>query len=501
MIPVTEAKRYTKAGWHHRWKALAIAWLICLPGWAGVQMLPSQYQSSARLLADADAVLGALLRGIAIDSVPTAQVDILQRTLLSRPNLERVIARTDLDMRVDSIEARERILQDLARKIRITVQARSLFTINYTDADPQVARGVVQALLDLFIEKATATDRQQMESAQTFVSQQIAEYETQLRQAEQRRAEFRSRYLDLLPDGPTGVTGLEQARSRLQRLRGELEDARQRHNLMRQQLEATPATLSAAEAGGDGRLADAERTLRELRLRFTDQHPAVIEQRNIVAELRTSTGRATPRTGSIPNPLYEQLRLRAVEAEMQFGSLERQIRDEQATIERLEALARGAPQLQAEFINLDRDYNVVRQNYEELLARREALQIAGAARTGADRVRLEVVDPPLAPTSPSGPNRLLLSLGVLAVGLGAGLGLAVLLVVADRSFYTVQDLRKIGLPVLGAVSLVRPPTRHTFGTVTFVGCLGLLLAAFGAIVAAGPALVAHLPPLLARFTA
>ena len=71
-------------------------------------------------------------------------------------------------------------------------------------------------------------------------------------------------------------------------------------------------------------------------------------------------------------------------------------------------MARGAPQLQAESLNLDRDYNVLRGNYENLLARRESIQIAGAARAGAERVRLDVIDPPTLPTEPVSPNRPLL---------------------------------------------------------------------------------------------
>src|SRR5947209_1757158 len=76
-------------------------------------------------------------------------------------------------------------------------------------------------------------------------------------------------------------------------------------------------------------------------------------------------------------------------------------------------MARNAPEVQAQFANLDRDYNIIRRNYEELLARRESVNIAEAARTGSDRVTLEVVDPPTMPTVPTSPKRLLLAVGVL----------------------------------------------------------------------------------------
>src|SRR3954453_6016870 len=147
-------RRFGSAAWPHRWKALALSWVLCVAGWIGVSLMPDHYQSSTRIYADADAVLSQLLRGIALDSSPASQVELLQRTLLSRPNLERVVARTDLDMRVTSPLAREGLLRQLEKDIKITAQTRNLFTITYTDRQPRIARDVVQALLNLFIEQA-----------------------------------------------------------------------------------------------------------------------------------------------------------------------------------------------------------------------------------------------------------------------------------------------------------------------------------------------------------
>jgi polysaccharide chain length determinant protein (PEP-CTERM system associated) len=505
-------QRYAVAGWRHRWKALALSWVVCIAGWAAVTKLPDQYMASARMYADADAILGQTLRGIAVDGATANQVDTLQRTLLSRPNIERVIARTDLDLRVTNAAEREELVQKLTREIKLVPQTRNLFKLEYSDHDPQVAHSVVQTLLNLFIERVSGNDRQQMDNARTFIGQQLASYEQQLRQAEQRRAEFRARYIELLPNDQLGGSSrFEASRARLAQLRGELEDAKTRRDLIAQQLERTPAML-APEAvagggggGGGGRLADAERTLRELLLTYTDQHPAVVAQRSIIAGLRAGGGggearapagsatgsAATTRPGSRPNPMREPLQLRLVDAEAELASLERQVRAEAAEMERLETLARTAPQVQAQFLNLDRDYTVLLRNYEELLARRESLQIAGAARTGADQVRLEVVEPPTVPQNPTGPNRPLFYAAVLVVGIGAGVALAGLFTLLDTSVYTLSELRQFGLPVIGAVSPAQ--TRPWVGgAVVFGGAFSILFVAFGAVLAGGPALVARI---------
>jgi polysaccharide chain length determinant protein (PEP-CTERM system associated) len=488
MDPLSLLRGQLAAAWRWRWPALAFSWLVCLAGWAGVQTLPDQYQASARIYADADAILGQTLRGIAVDGATAAQVETLQRTLLARPNLERIVARTDLDLRVTDEASRERLIRSLERDIRLQPQARNLFRLEYADSDPRLAHDVVRATLNLFIERAATNDRQQMENARSFVSQQIAAYETQLREAERRRADFRARYLELLPND-AGFSRLEQSRSRLQQLRGELEDMRVRRDLLKQQVEATPAMLAPEAVGGGagGPVAQAERELRELRLRFTDDHPAVQQQRRVIAELRQSGGGGAGRAAAArprANPVREQLQGRLIEVEADLQSLERQVRVEEGEVERLEALARGAPQVQAEFMNLDRDYSVLRRNYDELLARRESLQIAGAARSGADQVRLEVIEPPVVPTEPSGPKRLLLSAVVLVLGLGAGGALAFLLGLTDRSFRSIHDLRRIGLPVLGAISSLTERRRRG-GAAAFGGAVALLLLCFGAVATRG----------------
>jgi polysaccharide chain length determinant protein (PEP-CTERM system associated) len=506
MNVLAEVKRYAAAAWRHRWKALALAWVICLAGWAYVYTLPNQYRSSARIHADADAVLGQLLQGIAVDSRPASQVEVLQRTLFSRPNLERVAARTGLDLRADSAASREAMLTKLGSSLSIGLQTRNLFTITYTDQDARMARDVVQALLTLFMERATAHDRQQMENARTFVSQQIQAYEAQLREAEQRRAEFRTRYAELLPnENAGGATGLEAARQRLIAVRGTLQDATARRDRLKQEMDQTPPTLRPTEtAAGNAAVAEAERTLRQLRLTYTDQHPAVAAARNALAEARASGGGGgaqRPGAPAPPNPEYTRVRSQYFESEQAFNVAERAARQEQTNVERLENLARTVPQLQAQFANLDRDYAVLRRSYEELLERRESVQLAGAARSEADRVRLEVIDPPTVPLTPIGPNRVLFASMALAVGLGAGLALAFLLVLLDRTFYTLADLRKLGIPVLGGISSTDPPRRQGFAYATFACAFGLLIAVFGAVMVGGPTLIARIPNLIGRFVA
>lgn len=488
--------RYAAAAWTWRWAAIATSWVICLAGWVFVSTIPNLYQSSAQIYIDADAVLTPLLRGLAIDSSTSNDVDILQRTLLSRPNLAKLISKTDLDMRATTADARERLIQTLTTSIRIQPQTRSLFTIEYTDPDPKVARDVVQTIITLFVESATGNSRGDMENARQFLQRQINTYEDKLRLVERQRADFQSRYADVLP-GASGSSGLETARSQVQTLQGQVIDTTARRNLLKQEMAATPPLLvtetDGVPGGGGGRsatLIEAERNLQQLRLRFTDQHPDVIAARNLAAALRASpTADAGPAAGpsarsrSVPNPVFEQLKVRLIDAESTLASLQRQVGEATKDQARLEAVVHGAPGVAAEYVNMNRDYDVLRKNYDELLARRESMRIGAAADSEADKVKLRIVNPPQVSALPVSPNRRLLIIGVLAAGLAGGAGIAFLLIQLDSGFYTVQDLRGIGLPVMGGISLQDdgPHRLRTVGVAAFAASVFLLVAVFGGV--------------------
>ena len=511
---------YLRAAWRRRWTGVIVSWLVCGVGWVGVYLVPNIYESTARLYVDADAVLTPLLRGIAADSAPTTQLEILQRTLLSRPNLEKLISKTDLDLTLNGQSDRERLMTRLAADIKVVPQTKNLFTITYRDKHAKLAHDVVQTLLTIFVESATGTNRTDMENARRFLERQISSYEQQLRGAEKRRADFRAHYPDILPsdNGASGVPALEGARTSATSLEGKLQDVIISRDALKQEVENTPPMLvvetGAAYVPGQAgapprtRVQEAEDQLRMLLLKDTDQHPDVIAQRKLIDLLKTEEAKAgaarvppggvgsatagAPKTPapdpnvlkrSLPNPVYDQLKVKLIESDTQIVSLTRQ-RDEAIRYrDRLEKVQREQPGLMAEYQNMDRDYTVLRRNYEELLSRLQSANIAQAADTQADKVKLQVIDPPEIPRLPAAPNRLLLVSLVLLAGLSAGVGVTILVGQLDRSFSTVDDLRGLGLPVLGGISVLgMAPLRQRFMSVLRFGfAVAVLVGIYGGL--------------------
>jgi polysaccharide chain length determinant protein (PEP-CTERM system associated) len=505
--------QYLRAAWRRRWMGVIVAWLICGIGWVAVYTIPNQYESGARLFVDADAVLTPLLRGLAADSAPTTQLEILQRTLLSRPNMEKLVSKTDLDLTLNSPSDRERLLTRLGNEIHVTPQTKNLFTINYRDKSPKLAHDVVQTLLTIFVESATGGSRTDMENARRFLERQIQSYEQQLRGAEKRRADFRARYIEILPaDNNPNVPALEGARTNAQQLEGRLQDALISRDALKQEVENTPPMLVVESGGPNGgtingqpvktKVQEAEEQLRMLLLKDTDQHPDVIAQRKLIQSLKTApkdpptpdeiaAKQAAARDPSanaikrsLPNPVYEQLKVKLIEADTGIITLQRQRDDAVRYRERLEKVQREQPGLIAEYQNMDRDYTVLRRNYEELLGRLQSANIAQAADTQADKVKLQIIDPPEIPRLPVAPNRMLLVTGVLLGGLMTGAGLTVLFGQLDRSFSTVDELRNLGLPVLGGISVLGliPLRQRLMTVVRFGAAVAVLVCVYGGLV-------------------
>ena len=146
--------------------------------------------------------------------------------------------------------------------------------------------------------------------------------------------------------------------------------------------------------------------------------------------------------------------------------------------------SREQPGLIAEYQNMDRDYNVLRRNYEDLLGRLQSANIAQAADTQADKVKLQVIDPPEIPRLPVAPNRILLVSLVLVGGIAAGIGVTVFLGQLDRSFSTVDDLRTLGLPVLGGISVLGlvPLRLRLMAVLRFGAAAAVLVCIYGGLI-------------------
>lgn len=500
-----EFLRHARGVWRYRWVALSTMWLVCLVGWAMVMRMPDQYEASARIHIDTQSVLRPLLRGIAMSPDSERSIELMTRTLLSRPNLEKLTRMTDLDITATTPGDKESLLDTLGRNVRIVKPERGqdLYTISYAHEDRELARRVVQSIITIWVESTLGESRSDTQMAQRFIDEQIREYEQRLTLAEQRLSDFKRENVGMMPgSGPDYFARLQSAAGDLEQAKLTLQEMQNRRRSLQNQIvdledtEDSSMSLYSGAAGGmmptavDGRLQHLRSQMDELLLRFTENHPDVIELRRLIASLEEQQkeeqrlqAELTP--ASSTNPMIQQMKMQLAEADAQIAAMNVRVQEYQRRVDHLKNLVDTVPQVEAELKRLNRDYEVNKRNHEELLLRREAASMSERAEVRGDDVKFRVIDPPRVPLSPSGPDRLLLMSLVLVSALGAGIGLAFVLSLVRPTFDDTKSMKDItGIPVLGVISMVRTDEYTSNRRVTiaaFTAAWLMLLVAYGGV--------------------
>ncbi|THF63666.1 chain length-determining protein [Pseudothauera nasutitermitis] len=489
---IRQALGLLRGMWRFRWWGLALTWVVGALAAAAIYTMPDRYESTARVYVDTQSVLMPLMSGLAIQPNLDQQIAILSRTLITRPNVEKLIGMADLDLEVRSAAERERLIAELTRRLEVRAAGRdNLFTLAFQDGDPQRAQRVVQALLSLFVESGLVSKRQDTDAARRFIEEQIRNYEIKLTEAENRLKEFRLRNMALMDAGGLDYVGqLGGVRAQLEQARLELREAiNSRDALQRQMQGEDPVLLPQTPNGSgvsipeiDGRIDALRKNLDGLLQRYTESHPDVIGTRRVIEDLeaqKVSEIEARRQTGggqfgSIhSNPVYQQLKLVLSETEARVASLQARVGEYEARLAQLRATAEQQPKLEAELAQLNRDYEVHKRNYESLVQRRESANISVQMDAQSGVAEFRVIDPPSLPIKPAAPNRVLLMIAAAFGALGAGVALTFLISQLRPTFADSRALREFtGIPVLGTVSLLGDPRRDARarrGRIAFAG--------------------------------
>jgi polysaccharide chain length determinant protein (PEP-CTERM system associated) len=489
---------YLKVASRYKWWGVLTAWVVCAAGWVFVSQMPDRYKAEAKVFVDTRSVLGPLLHGLTIMPDVSGQVRLMTRLLFTRPNLEKIARMTDLDLVAKDEKAMEAIVDRLKSSLAIeSANQVNIFTLSAEDADPQLAKRLVQAMLTVFVEQALGETRRDSDTAQRFLDQQIQEYQRRLQEAEKAIEEFKRKNYGLLPGQGGDLYGeLQAVQAQLEEARLAVQEAQNRRDEIARQLENETPTFedfSAAQSPTDAKLQALQARMEELLIKYTDKHPEVVALKRSIAELKKQQAQALAggedaedeALGGLSgsgqaNPVFQQMKLALSEAEANVASLKARVRAYEDKIKKLQEQMDARLRVETELKNLNRDYSTIKNNFETLLARREQARLSESVEQNTDTVKFRVVDPPQVPSKPSAPNRILLSAGVLGLGAAVGFGLTLLLALLRPTFISVQQIREvIGLPVLGSVSMNWVPAVRRQKLRALIGfcsaCAGLLL--------------------------
>jgi polysaccharide chain length determinant protein (PEP-CTERM system associated) len=511
-----------RGAWRFRWLALATAFAIALIGWSVLFALPDRYAAEARVFVDTRTALKPALQGLTTDQNVDAQINFVRQSLLEGPHLESIAKETGVLLpTVTDERAKAQVLDNFSDRVTLTVinagnqgdersTAGTIYEFHYEDLSRARALNVVDTLLSTFVEQTLGGKREGSENAQKFLEAQIKDYEQRLSVAEDKLATFKKKNLGLMPSDQGGYfADLEKETDAAKKAEIDLSIAVSRREELTKQLHSDQAVSEAGttgtmvggtnSVGGDtlSRIQQTQARLDELLLKYTDQHPDVIATRSTLEELkkrraaeleslRRGDASAVAASGAGSNPVYQSMQLELNKVNVEIAALRQELAQHQSTVADLRARLNSAPQVEAEYQQLNRDYDVNKAQYTALLESYQKARL-GERADNAGSVRFEIVLPPTAPVVPVWPKRTKFLVVIWMLALAGGAGLAYGLHVLKPIVSSVRGANEAtGFPVLGVVSEAFP-TRERARVVQnlwrFCAASGGLLVAFAVALA------------------
>ena len=522
-----------QSAWRFRWVAIAAAFAVALAGWLVVFSLPDRYEAETSVFVDTSTALKPALKGLTADQSVDAEINYVREALLADPQLEKIAVHTGvLAPSVTDPRERAALLKAFGERITLTVTAAgpegqggagagSIYSVTYKDVDRARSLRVVTILLNSFVGEILGGKKQGAQSAQTFLETQIKDYAQRLSAAEDRLATFKKHNVGLMPSEQGGYfTQLQNETDAAQKVDTELSIALSRREELERQLHGDAAVSAAgggamiagvagAAAGGDtlSRIQETQAKLDELLLKYTDRYPDVIatraalkalkKQRAIeLAALRRGDASAIAASGAGNSPVYQSMQVELNRIEVDIAALRRELQQHQSTVADLRKRLNSAPQIEAEYQQLTRDYAVNKAEYTALVESYQKARL-GQQADNAGSMRFEIVQPPTVPPVPAWPKRIFLLCFIWVAALGCG---GVAAYGLHRLRPVVGSLRALKqmteFPVFGVVGLAYPSRqqllvrrhlrRFSMAAAGFAAALGIALVLSGSGVRLNP---------------
>lgn len=479
-----------RGGWRFRWWGLLTAVAVAAVGWLIIFALPDRYEAQAEVLVDTRTALKPVLQGLATNQDVNVQLNYVRQALLAGPQLTEFAQRAGIMPANLGPADEEALLDALRKRIDLTVErtpdqgsegganvGSTTYGITYQDVDRARALRLVQMLMSALIDETLGGSQQGSENAQQFLKTQIGDYEKRLQAAEDRLAAFKSQHVGLLTTQGGGVFDqLQHETQAIEDVDTQLVVAETQRRALEQQLHGD-AAISATDAtsvmgpngvvmGGDtlSQIQQVQMHLNQLLLKYTDKYPDVIAARQQLAALQKRRARelvalrrgdanAAALSGASANPVYQSILLAINKADVNIAALHAELAEHQQKAQALQQMLDKTPQLEAQYAQLSRDYDINKKQYAALLASYDKARL-GEQAGNAGAVRFELVQPPAVSYEPVWPQRTKLLAMVLVLALGAGGALA----------YALNQLR----PVIGSPAALRQLTG--IPVVAVVGC-------------------------------
>lgn len=452
-------KAVFKELWRYRYYVLIMGFVIGLAGAGTGFFWQEKYASRATLYADQKNIISPLLQGQAATTEVENQLQVVKDILLSQKALESVIETEGFLQGGEGVAQRTGMIARLRNSVSVRSLARgdSYIEVSYQDISPERAFGVVKKLVDLFIAESSESKRTESRQAFTFIDNQAATYKEQLRIAEKKLKDFNAANLDGTEAQAQG--NIESLRQEIETVELDLEQAGEKTQSLKLQVEQESRYLTEKARSDvyNERIVEATNQLDELRLIYTDNHPDVIALREHIAALKEARATGDEQVGGsinsdVENPVYDELRSALAASQVERDSVQRRLNSlNQRLNEARERLKRIVAR-NAELTELTRDYDVTKDLYEDLLARKEQARLSMTLDIEGQGLNYKIQQPANYPQVPTGLQFIHIVLFGVLGGIVVPFGIAVAYVFLDpRIRFANQIQEAFDVPLLAEI--------------------------------------------------
>lgn len=392
-------------------------------------------------------------------------LDTEAEVIRSQPLARKAIAELHLNDRKGEPLSIEEFLKKLKVK---SVRGTDILGISYRSTDAKEAADVVNFLVQTYLENNIRNNRAEATAAREFITKQLPEVEARVSQTELllRRFKEQNRVVALGEEAKVAVEGLKEISDEITKAKAEFADANSRSILLQGQLGFTASQATALTALSQSNsvqrvLSDYRQVQDKLaveRTRYTPSHPEIVSLRAKEEALRSQLNTRIAQTLGTPEAVPDQnLELGALRQTLTSDLLKVQA-ERQGLRDRVTVLttalatdqkrADQLPRLEQQQGELQRQVEVARSTYEQLLKRLQEVQVIENQNVGNARIvsAATVLDKPVAP-------RILLNLLLGGfVGVMLGFMAALLLEAIDKSVKTVEEAKRfLDYPLLGTI--------------------------------------------------
>ncbi len=460
-----------------RWFLLAPFFAIGILGFCAARIWPVRYRSEALILVEQQQVSSQYVTPNVVTNIED-RLQSLTDQILSRSRLQHLIEQFDLYPDARGSLGTDDLIQMMRKDITVEPVRASAstgqltaFRISYLAPTRETAQRVVTELTSLFIDENERARSQQSVGTTNFLANQLDDARQQLADAEQKLNAYKMQYLGELPEQEqsnlqilnslqTEFSGASAELDRMEQEKTYLESMQQEYKSL------GPAVNPASGNSQPESLPQLRAKLAELRARYTDQYPEVIQIKGEIARLEklqqqtsdssasqtdTSTAEATQ-----PNLIEVNSRLKAVNVEIQ--NRRKDMDHLRQRIQTLQAHLNLTPVRAEQLAEVTRNYQDAKERYESLLQRESQSALATNLEKRQQGQQFRIIDPASLPERPVEPNRAQIAMAGWLLGLLAGLGLVAVKETMDTRLQGKPDLEAITpLPILVSVPLLQSP--------------------------------------------